>query len=169
MLEEQTPSVSTCEFMHAYMCMYVIRVCMYVISFMNVVRINLCIPYKDGIRVSLCVQAAHQGRDKVVEILINAGANVNMKSLSGENALEWARKQGHAQVEELLYNHGAIRHARARTRHVHTKMNTHKYSQTHTHTHTHTRTHTQVAHVVLLLDLATRRMLRLVLVVCGGV
>jgi len=92
-------------------------------------------PYKDSILVCLCVQAAHQGRDKVVEILINAGANVNMKSLSGENALEWARKQGHAQVEELLYNHGAIRHARARTRHVHTKKNTQKYTHTHAHTH----------------------------------
>jgi hypothetical protein len=118
-------------------------------------------PYKDGIPVCLCVQAAHQGRDKVVEILINAGANVNMKSLSGENALEWARKQGHAQVEELLYNHGAIRHARARTRHVHTKKNTQKY--------THTRTHTQVAHVVVLRELATGGMLLLVLVVFGGV
>ena len=128
---------------------------------MNVVRTNLCIPYEDGILVCLCVQAAHQGKDKVVEILINAGANVNMKSLSGENALEWARKQGHAGVEELLYNHGAIRHARARTRHVHTKTTTHKY--------THTRTHTQVALVVFLLDVATGGMLLLVLVVSGGV
>jgi hypothetical protein len=136
---------------------------MYVTSFihMNVVRTNLCIPYEDGILVCLCVQAAHQGKDKVVEILINAGANVNMKSLSGENALEWARKQGHAQVEELLYNHGAIRHARARTRHVHTKTNTSKY--------THARTNTHVAHVVFLLDLAARRMLLLVLLVSGGV
>ena len=54
------------------------------------------------------MKAAYQGRSKIVDILIQAGANVNMRSLSGEKALEWARKQGHAHVEELLLANGAI-------------------------------------------------------------
>jgi ankyrin repeat protein len=50
-----------------------------------------------------------RGRASIVEALIKAGANVNQKSRSGEKALEWARKQGHAHIEELLLANGAIR------------------------------------------------------------
>jgi len=52
---------------------------------------------------------SRRGRKSIVEALINAGANVNHKARSGEKALEWARKQGHAGVEELLLSNGAIR------------------------------------------------------------
>lgn len=46
--------------------------------------------------------AAARGNYDVTEQLLNLGANVNIRSSNEMTALEWAKKQGHIEVAELL-------------------------------------------------------------------
>jgi len=52
-----------------------------------------------------------QGRDDILKALIAAGADINIKSLSGDTALVWTRKNGRFSCEEILESHGAISRA----------------------------------------------------------
>jgi ankyrin repeat protein len=46
-------------------------------------------------------------RKRLVELMIERGANVNARDRNGRTALDAARKAGHAEVVELLVAHGA--------------------------------------------------------------
>jgi hypothetical protein len=49
---------------------------------------------------------AGEGRKEVVEILINAGANVNAKDEDGRTPLDWAMNRQQKETADLLRKHG---------------------------------------------------------------
>jgi len=51
--------------------------------------------------------ASQKGRIKVVEALLNNGADVNARTTDGKTALQFASKKGYAEVKELLIKAGA--------------------------------------------------------------
>jgi len=52
------------------------------------------------------VAAAKYGQRGIVELLLNAGANIDAKTPAGENALHWAACRDHADVAGLLLDRG---------------------------------------------------------------
>ena len=55
----------------------------------------------------LQLAAARVGGKTAVEILVNHGADVNLKDWNGKTALVWAQDKGHIEIVELLKKHGA--------------------------------------------------------------
>jgi len=53
------------------------------------------------------MEAASKGRLETVKILLDKGADVNLKSTTGATALAFAQLRGNAQVVELLKAKGA--------------------------------------------------------------
>ena len=51
--------------------------------------------------------ASLQGHTKVVQLLLAAKADVNVRTLNGDTALSIAKKRGHKRVVDLLREHGA--------------------------------------------------------------
>ncbi|KAL8532443.1 hypothetical protein ACS0TY_008879 [Phlomoides rotata] len=51
--------------------------------------------------------AASSGNFKIVEILINRGADVNMKNCGGRTALHYAASKGHMEIAEILVSYCA--------------------------------------------------------------
>ena len=54
-------------------------------------------------------------RPQVAEVLLRAGADIDVYNARGENPLQWAAWSGSAALMELLLAHGADLHARDRT------------------------------------------------------
>ena len=57
--------------------------------------------------ITLLMGAAHQGHERVVELLLRRGAKVNLKDSKGGTALMLAAHYGNERVVELLLQHGA--------------------------------------------------------------
>ena len=56
--------------------------------------------------------ASHNGRAKIVELLLAHGVDINYANQDGETALTLASRHGHTEVVELLLAHGAdVNHA----------------------------------------------------------
>ena len=51
--------------------------------------------------------ATYRGRHKSAEILIAAGADLNVKDNEGRTPLDIAERRGHTEIVELLREHGA--------------------------------------------------------------
>ena len=51
--------------------------------------------------------AAKSGHEKVVKLLLDKGANVNMKNRDGQTALDVAQEKGHKEIVKILKAHGA--------------------------------------------------------------
>ena len=60
-----------------------------------------------GMRATPLIFAAKMVYNKCVELLLNAGANVNYIDSSGRSALHWAAAVNNIQAMELLIKHGA--------------------------------------------------------------
>ena len=58
-------------------------------------------------RTTLLCIAAEEGRNELVEALLQAGANVNTSDADGKSPLWWAACKGHTEVMEVLLTHGA--------------------------------------------------------------
>jgi ankyrin repeat protein len=58
--------------------------------------------------------AAYYGSEDIVQLLINAGANVNEPECQHGNALQTASRTGHANIVRMLLDHGADANAIAR-------------------------------------------------------
>ncbi|MHC4572480.1 MAG: ankyrin repeat domain-containing protein [Planctomycetota bacterium] len=67
--------------------------------------------------IALCL-AASEGRTKMVELLIFAGAGVYVKGYDGETALHKAANGGHTEAVELLLAGGADVNARSNKGHT---------------------------------------------------
>lgn len=50
--------------------------------------------------------ASHRGHEEVVKVLIDAGADINAKTLAYKTPLSIALKEGHDEVVDLLQQHG---------------------------------------------------------------
>ncbi|MGB7131883.1 MAG: ankyrin repeat domain-containing protein, partial [Candidatus Sulfotelmatobacter sp.] len=59
--------------------------------------------------------AAARGREEVVRLLIENGANINAADLDGGTPLHWARTHGYQHIEDLLRQHGALELPRAQS------------------------------------------------------
>ena len=63
---------------------------------------------RDGVSgVTLLMFAARYGHERVVELLIQHGAEINLQNSVGDTALMRAAQHGHERVVELLLRHGA--------------------------------------------------------------
>ena len=51
--------------------------------------------------------AAAFGRTRIVELLLDKGADVNVRNEGGETPLHYAARHGHTKVVEILLEHGA--------------------------------------------------------------
>ncbi len=60
-----------------------------------------------GDRVPPIIEAARTGDTATVELLLNAGADVNAREISGNSALHWAVAKNHNHIVELLLQRGA--------------------------------------------------------------
>jgi ankyrin repeat protein len=47
------------------------------------------------------------GNQKLIELVIAAGADVNLKGSDGKTALQLAKEKGHIEIVELLQKYGA--------------------------------------------------------------
>jgi ankyrin repeat protein len=52
--------------------------------------------------------AASHGREDIVQLLIDKGANVNAADLDGGTAMYWARIRGYDRIQDLLRQHGGL-------------------------------------------------------------
>ena len=48
------------------------------------------------------MMAAHEGRDSMVKMLLDAGADRNIKNGLGENALTWAMRYEHPDIAKMV-------------------------------------------------------------------
>ena len=65
---------------------------------------------------TVLMMAARTGRPEAIEVLVEAGANVNAsESWMGETALMWAAADNHADAVKMLVKHGAQIDARSTT------------------------------------------------------
>ncbi len=55
----------------------------------------------------LLMIACQHGSQPIVELLLNAGADVNAKNYSGEVALDYAALHGHKEIVQILLDHHA--------------------------------------------------------------
>lgn len=78
---------------------------------------KILVKQSDNVKVDLRDQkgrtalyfAAENGLTEIVEILINAGANVNIVAKDGRTPLLEAKQWGHSETEKLLIKHGAVK------------------------------------------------------------
>ena len=59
------------------------------------------------LRVSRVYLTGCRGREGVVELLLELGADVEAANGEGETALLWAARKSHSQILDLLHTHGA--------------------------------------------------------------
>jgi len=52
--------------------------------------------------------AARYGRFEITELLLQRGADVTAKTVTGKTALSFAKEKGNTQLQELLLDYGAI-------------------------------------------------------------
>jgi uncharacterized protein len=52
--------------------------------------------------------AAYFNHLRIAELLLSAGADVNIKTIYNETALSWAKQKGHNEIIRLLINSGAV-------------------------------------------------------------
>ena len=57
--------------------------------------------------ITLLIGAALHGHERVVELLIQHGAEINLQDSVGSTALMLAAQEGHERVVDLLIRHGA--------------------------------------------------------------
>ena len=57
--------------------------------------------------LTLLMRAARYGHERVVELLLQHGADVNLQDSDGITALMFAARYGHERVVDLLIRHGA--------------------------------------------------------------
>ena len=63
--------------------------------------------YEDGFRMTALMVASKKGHRDIVEYLLTKGADVNKSTLSGKTALGLAIEGGHAEIRDMLLEHGA--------------------------------------------------------------
>ena len=56
---------------------------------------------------SALMKACYFGHRHIAELLLDAGADINMRSTGGELAVRWAQKQGHQHIVALLFERGS--------------------------------------------------------------
>jgi uncharacterized protein len=61
------------------------------------------------------IVAAGNNHNETLELLMNRGADINMRNKSGETALMWAAGNNHIEAVEMLLERGAKIHARNRS------------------------------------------------------
>ena len=49
---------------------------------------------------------AHQGKKEIIELLITEGVDVNAKDNDDDTPLDWAIKDNHTEIRDLLRKHG---------------------------------------------------------------
>ena len=70
-------------------------------------RANTAREYGEVTGVTLLMDAAGQGQERVVELLLQRGADINTQSINGLTALMTASHYGHERVVDYLLQHGA--------------------------------------------------------------
>jgi ankyrin repeat protein len=79
-------------------------------GYVNAVRFlcqHISIESKDRRQRTPLIVSSEAGNSEVVEVLLNAGAQIDAKSDKGGSALAWAATHGHVEVMKLLIRHGA--------------------------------------------------------------
>lgn len=56
---------------------------------------------------TLLMIAAREGREALVSMLVDKGADVNAKSAQGHNAMSFSSRYGYLEIVQYLLNHGA--------------------------------------------------------------
>ena len=77
-----------------------------------VLFIALCIPTAATGEWTALYQAAILGRDAVVKVLLEGGADMGAREKDGQTALYWAAAVGQAEAVKVLVEHGADVEAR---------------------------------------------------------
>ena len=62
-----------------------------------------------------CTARPGSGHREIVELLLANGANVNVPTLSGKTALDYASRAGHNKTADLLRHHGGKTRAELKT------------------------------------------------------
>ena len=81
-------------------------------------RTRVGLTYKKGevSGLTLLMLAAHHGHERVVDLLLQHGADVNRQDSNGGTALMSAANEGHERVVDLLLQRGAeVNHSRTAT------------------------------------------------------
>lgn len=63
---------------------------------------------KEAVKGLSLEKSVYRGSLTVVKLLLQAGVDVNTRGHEGKTPLEWARIQGHAEIEKLLKEAGAV-------------------------------------------------------------